>query len=153
LKSDTDLMKSHFAAQLKQCLESKYRGRLPSISTIARDFSLQASHLQHVSGETVRNWLRAKSIPQYPRAQSLADWLGPELLMPFNNWSISHGESEKIRKKKTQILPSNATAFSPEEVMRLVLMIQKLSSNDFDMINKLAQRLVVEFSTEKTPQS
>ena len=91
--TDIESMKHQFASQLKKCLELHYGGRLRSISTIARDFSLKANHLPHVSGETVRKWLRAETIPQYPRVQSLADWLGPELLLPFENWHLNNRQS------------------------------------------------------------
>jgi hypothetical protein len=68
MTSDIKSMKQQFALQLKKCLELQYGGCVPSISTVARDFSLKANHLSHVSGETVRKWLRAETIPQYPHS-------------------------------------------------------------------------------------
>ena len=124
-------MKQQFAAQLKKCLEIHYGGRLPSISTIARDFSLKANHLPHVSGETVRKWLRAETIPQYPRVQSLADWLGPELLLPFENWHPSNGSHHN----------GDEGIITPDEAMRFMLMIQKLSRDDFNLLIRLADKL------------
>jgi hypothetical protein len=136
MSPDQQTMKHQFAAQLKKCLELHYDGRLPSISTIARDFSLKANHLPHVSGETVRKWLRAETIPQYPRVQSLADWLGPELLEPFENWQPRNGHAHK------QPLPqSGSMTISPNEAMSYMLMIQKLERDDFTLIFKLAEKL------------
>lgn len=135
---DIEPMKQQFAAQLKKCLEIHYGGRLPSISTIARDFSLKANHLPHVSGETVRKWLRAETIPQYPRVQSLADWLGPELLLPFENWHPSNGNHH-----------ADEAAITPDEAMRLVMTIQKLTRDDFNLLFKLADKLQTKKNVEE----
>ncbi len=135
---DIEPMKQQFAAQLKKCLESHYGGRLPSISTIARDFSLKANHLPHVSGETVRKWLRAETIPQYPRVQSLADWLGPELLLPFENWHPKNGNNHH----------GDEEIITPDEAMRFMLMIQKLPRDDFNLLIRLAEK----FHKKKNPE-
>lgn len=131
MSPDIKEMKTRFAAQLKKCLENRYGGRIPSISTIARDFSLQANHLPHVSGETVRKWLRAETIPQYPRVQSLADWLGPELLIPFENWT----------QRNHHTTAHNGSGISDDEVMRFTLAIQKLAREEFDLLVQLADKL------------
>ena len=146
MSPDLTAMKHQFSAHLKKCLETHYNGRIPSISTIARDFSLKANHLPHVSGETVRKWLRAETIPQYPRVQSLADWLGPELLLPFTNWqprsSHAHinraedGTANKAHSPQTHSMP-----LTPDEAMNFMLMIQKLTREDFYLILKLVEKL------------
>lgn len=147
MSSDIESMKHQFAAQLKKCLETHYGGRLPSISTIARDFSLKANHLSHVSGETVRKWLRAETIPQYPRVQSLADWLGPELLLPFENWQPTNGQSHN-----GQLTHGEDPTITPDEAMRFMLMIQKLARDEFNLIIKLAEKLQAKRNAEETSQ-
>jgi hypothetical protein len=141
MSSDLESMKYQFAAQLKKCLELHYCGRIPSISTIARDFSLKANHLPHVSGETVRKWLRAETIPQYPRVQSLADWLGPELLFPFENWRPNNEQSHNGHNHNGQKTRSDEIVITPDEAMHFMLMIQKLHRDDFALIHTLATKL------------
>jgi len=141
MSSDLESMKHQFAAQLKKCLELYYCGHIPSISTIARDFSLKANHLPHVSGETVRKWLRAETIPQYPRVQSLADWLGPELLFPFENWRPNNGQSQNRHNHNGQKPHGNEIVITSDEAMHFMLMIQKLTRDDFTLILKLATKL------------
>ena len=131
---DIDEMKQQFATQLKKCLEANYGGRVPSLSTIARDFSLKANHLPHVSGETVRKWLRAETIPQYPRVQALADWLGPELLLPFENWHPRNGQNSSTST-------SENVGITPDEAMQFMAMVQKLARDEFNLIMKLAEKL------------
>jgi hypothetical protein len=151
MSQDHKAMKHQFSAQLKKCLEIQYNGRIPSISTIARDFSLKANHLPHVSGETVRKWLRAETLPQYPRMQSLADWLGPELLEPFENWQSRNNHSRYTRARdshtqnrtadRDQLHKSQGMPLTPDEVMHFMLMIQKISREDFNLIFKLVEEL------------
>ena len=77
-------MRHQFSRQLVLLLERAYGGgRLPSLSVLARDISLRAPHLPHVSTEAVRKWIRGSAIPQSPRMQGLVDWLGDELLEPL----------------------------------------------------------------------
>ena len=78
-------IKSEFADQFTRCLKAFYQGRLPSFAKIARDFSLRAPHLPHVSAETVRHWVRGTSLPHVSRMQVLVDWLGPEVASSFDN--------------------------------------------------------------------
>jgi len=147
MSSDIDSMKYQFAVQLKKCLELHYGGRIPSIATIARDFSLKANHLPHVSGEKVRKWLRAETIPQYPRVQSLADWLGPELLLPFENWHPNHGHSHN-----GQSTHGKNVSITPDEAMQFMSMIQKLARDDFNLILTLAEKLQTKRSSEVSSQ-
>ena len=76
-------MKHQFSRQLVLLLERAYGGRIPSLSALARDISLRAPHLPHVSSEAVRTWIRGSAIPQSPRMQGLVDWLGDDLLEPL----------------------------------------------------------------------
>jgi len=131
---DIDEMKRQFAGQLKKCLEVHYGGRIPSLSTIARDFSLKANHLPHVSGETVRKWLRAETIPQYPRVQSLADWLGPELLLPFKNWQLNNRINISTNSSEIKTI-------TPEEATELMEIVQNLARDEFNLIMMIAQKL------------
>ena len=69
-------IEQRFARTLTKALKTYYRGRLPSFSVIARDFALRSPHLKHLSGETVRNWVRGTSLPHFSRMQVLEEWLG-----------------------------------------------------------------------------
>lgn len=79
-----DQIKLEFADQFTKCLRAYYKDRLPSFAKIARDFSLRAPHLPHVSAETVRHWARGASLPHVSRMQVLVDWLGPEVASSFD---------------------------------------------------------------------
>lgn len=70
--------KQDFARSLRYALSKYYQGMLPSYNTIAKDFTFRAADLSPVSGETIRNWLMAKSMPHVSRMQVLLTWLGPE---------------------------------------------------------------------------
>ena len=78
-----DCVKRSFANGLIDSLKRFYGGRIPAMATIARDFSFQSPHLPHVSGETVRKWIRGDTLPHVSRMQVLIDWLGPQLADPF----------------------------------------------------------------------
>ena len=131
MANDMIEMKRQFSSHLKKCLENRYGGRMPSFSTIARDLSLNATHLPHVSAETVRKWIRGDTIPHYPRMQSLADWLGSELIEPFEHWhasNITNGQSHESR-------------VTPEEAMRFVVLAQNLGREEFNLVMRLAEKL------------
>lgn len=78
-----DQVKEAFSIELAESLRQAYGGRIPSIATIARDFSLKSPHLPHISNETIRKWLRGESLPHISRMQVLIDWLGPCIAIPF----------------------------------------------------------------------
>ena len=78
-----DRVKQAFSMELIESLKRAYGGRLPAIAAIARDFSLKAPHLSHVSTETIRKWIRGESLPHISRMQVLIDWLGPQMANPF----------------------------------------------------------------------
>lgn len=83
MSADSSGMKHQFSRQLVLLMERAYGGRIPSLSVLARDLSLRAPHLPHVSTEAVRKWLRGNAIPQSPRMKVLVDWLGDDLLDPL----------------------------------------------------------------------
>ena len=78
-------VKTAFADRLNTCLKRAYGGVVPSIAVIARDFAFKAPHLPHVSGETIRKWMRGDCLPHVSRMQVLIEWLGPEIAEPFEN--------------------------------------------------------------------
>lgn len=80
-------LKVEFSEQFVKSLKDFYGGRIPSFATVARDFSLRAPHLPHVSAETVRQWARGAVVPHVSRMQVLVDWLGPELAASFDRHS------------------------------------------------------------------
>ncbi len=141
MSPDIKEMKHRFSAELKKCLQARYGGRIPPMSKIARDFSLHASHLPHVSVETVRKWIRGETIPQYPRAQSLSDWLGPELLMPFENWP----------QRNLQDLTKDKSHISHAEASRCIIMMQKLARDEFNLVIKLTEILHNKQKFKTTP--
>lgn len=78
-----DQVKQAFSTELVESLKKSYGGKMPSSAAIARDFSLKAPHLPHISTETVRKWIRGETLPHVSRMNALIDWLGPQLAMPF----------------------------------------------------------------------
>lgn len=93
---DTLSLKKTFARELLISLQREYGGRLPSIATVARDFSLRAPHLRHISGEAIRKWLSGTSVPHMSRMSVLVEWLGPELREVFERKPVS-GKTSKHR--------------------------------------------------------
>lgn len=82
--AEVDRVKQEFSTELVECLKRVYGGRMPSIATVARDFSLKSPHLAHISNETIRKWIRGDSLPHVSRMQVLIDWLGPKIGEPFD---------------------------------------------------------------------
>lgn len=80
-------LKVEFSEQFVKSLKDFYGGRIPSFATVARDFSLRAPHLPHVSAETVRQWARGAAVPHVSRMQVLVDWLGPGVAASFDRHS------------------------------------------------------------------
>ena len=81
--AEVDRVKQEFSTELVECLKGAYGGRMPSIATVARDFSLKSPHLAHISNETVRKWIRGDCLPHISRMQVLIDWFGPRIATPF----------------------------------------------------------------------
>lgn len=129
-------MKKRFADRLQMLLKQRYGGMLPSLSVLARDISLWAPHLPHVSGEAVRKWLRGDAIPQSPRMQSLADWLGDELLEPFEQTQQNDRGSLRVQR------PNHGGL-----TLSLAAQIEALSPTDYKLIVKLVRSLAEKTST------
>lgn len=64
-----------FAAQLRDRLRQRFRGKLPSAAIVAREFNLRAGAVLPISQESTRRWIRGTSIPDAPRLAVLAAWL------------------------------------------------------------------------------
>lgn len=80
-------LKLEFSEQFVKSLRGFYGGRIPSFASIARDFSLRAPHLPHVSAETIRQWARGAAVPHVSRMQVLVDWLGSDVAASFDRHS------------------------------------------------------------------
>lgn len=90
-----DQVKQAFSIELADSLKCAYGGRLPSLATIARDFSLKSPHLPHISTETIRKWIRGEALPHVSRMQVLIEWLGPQIADPFDKTilAVRHGRN------------------------------------------------------------
>lgn len=143
MPEDQSLMRDRFAVQLRSLLSRAYDGRVPSLSSVARDLSLRAPHLPHVSTEAVRKWLNGKAIPQSPRMQTLVEWLGEELLEPFE-------QSDVRTMNKAPYFASGYGGYGGFAVSRhqLLDLIGALSEADQKLIYKLVQALSKKSSPE-----
>lgn len=68
-------IRAAFAAQLRERLRHRFRGKLPSAAIVAREFNLRAKGVLPISQESTRRWIRGYSIPDAPRLAVLAAWL------------------------------------------------------------------------------
>lgn len=141
---DTESVKTRFAKQLRLSLCMVYGGSLPSLSTIARDLSLRFPHLPHVSTETVRKWLHGSALPQSPRMQALATWLGDDILEVLRAEQVTGGRTTTGR----QLGYHEVDSFSHEAEVKSLL--ASLSPSDLEIMLKLARSLV---KKEKTVES
>ena len=176
-----DNLKQRFAKQLAESLRKAYGGRMPSLSTIARDVSLRYPHLPHVSTEAVRKWLRGKAIPQSPRMQALANWLGKDLLLVLedanspvyignqsNNRSATEStahsymagnsvhQSSRLSNGRNnspiQASPGDRTALSAA----IIELLLYLEASDLEIVHLLAQSLATKSrlsERQSTPHS
>ncbi len=130
---DSSDMKHQFSRQLVLLLERAYGGRVPSLSVLARDLSLRAPHLPHVSTEAVRKWLRGNAIPQSPRMQVLVEWLGDDLLEPLTQTNhYPHGQSP----------PTQANRQNDSLVLGTAMkLLESLDKSDQKLVLKLLQSL------------
>ena len=136
MRDRLDDIKIRFARQLELSLRKAYGGKLPSLSSLARDFSLRSPHLPHVSTETVRKWLRGSAIPQSPRMQALATWLGEDLLLILNQ----HSESSFVSVASHQP-PHDLPAPTTSGNLTIQQLFDSLSPADLDLVIRLAQSL------------
>jgi len=133
-----DESKQRFSKSFEQCLRRAYGGKLPSLSTIARDLSLRCPHLAHVSSETVRKWLRGKAIPHSLRMQALANWLGNDLLLALDTIRRSPASSANAYVAPETKLIEAQQEVQNSEILRL---LNGLDSDNFALVMKLAQSL------------
>ena len=139
-------IKSDFADQFSRCLKAFYRGRLPSFAKIARDFSLRAPHLPHVSAETVRHWVRGTSLPHVSRMQVLVDWLGPEVAASFDSHAralLSGSPVEQSNKLITPLTELNQQSLaSVITSAKLLAVLESLNDQERQAVFEIAQLLV-----------
>lgn len=64
-----------FSKQMRDSLRKKY-GRLPSAAFVSIHFNRQTEGLSQVSAETVRRWIRGKSLPNQYHFEVMTAWLG-----------------------------------------------------------------------------
>lgn len=153
-------IKSDFADQFTRCLKAFYQGRLPSFAKIARDFSLRAPHLPHVSAETVRHWVRGSSLPHVSRMQVLVDWLGPEVAASFDNHAraLLSGKPSIQSNQLFTTLPSltiNNEQQASEETTpaELLTVLNRLTEQERQAIMEIAQLLLIKHLNRKQPNS
>lgn len=120
-----------FAEALSKSLRKHYGGRIPSFSTIARDFALHSpAGLAPISVETPRKWVRGESLPSLERLQTLAQWLGSEILEPLNGEFL-------IKSDKTNS-GSHPTA---DQIAHIAELLEQLTSDELDSVEQLLSHL------------
>lgn len=144
-------IKSDFADQFTRCLKAFYKGPLPSFAKIARDFSLRAPHLPHVSAETVRHWVRGTSLPHVSRMQVLVDWLGPEVAASFDNHAkalLSGRPAPNSNQLFNRLSEANQQSDSPESTQtELLAVLNRLNDQERQAVYEIAQLLVARHDT------
>lgn len=71
-------MKERFSYLLRENLKTRY-GKIPSAEIVARNFNIRAYGTTPVTQESVRRWLRGKSLPKPEHLIVLVRWLGLNL--------------------------------------------------------------------------
>lgn len=139
-------IKSDFADQFSRCLKAFYKGRLPSFAKIARDFSLRAPHLPHVSAETVRHWVRGTSLPHVSRMQVLVDWLGPEVAASFDSHARALLSGRPVAQSNQLITPltelNQQSLASVITSAKLLAVLESLNDQERQAVFEIAQLLV-----------
>ncbi len=121
-----------FTETLAACLARHYGGKIPSFATIARDFALHSPPgLPPISVETPRKWMRGQSLPSLERLQTLAHWLGPEILE-----SLSGDFLYTLNSK------SNDGSGSDAAITDVSNLLEQLSAEELASIKELLQHLV-----------
>lgn len=153
-------IKSDFADQFTRCLKAFYQGRLPSFAKIARDFSLRAPHLPHVSAETVRHWVRGSSLPHVSRMQVLVDWLGPEVAASFDNHAraLLSGkpgiQSNQLFNTVPPLRINNEQQASDETTpAELLTVLKRLNDQERQAVMEIAQLLLDKHLHQRQPNS
>ncbi|MCD8515965.1 MAG: hypothetical protein LRY61_01595 [Burkholderiaceae bacterium] len=136
-------LKQRFAQQLEMSLRQAYGGTLPSLSTIARDLSLRFPYLPHVSTETVRKWLRGVAIPQSPRMQALANWLGDDITQVLNTKPQAMGTMGgwSMRQPSHSGDMSDVTIANKNNHASILNLLDSLSATDYELVVRLAESL------------
>lgn len=140
------VVKTAFASRLTDCLRRAYKGQLPSIAVIARDFSLKSPHLPHVSGETIRKWLRGESLPHVSRMHVLIEWLGPEIASPFEHYG-------RAMAPQSNQVPPITNDHTPDNVGELLRIAQILTEKEYQSVLSIARLLADKHTHEQTPES
>ena len=121
-----------FADALVDSLRKHYGGRIPSFSTIARDFALHSPlGLAPISVETPRKWIRGESLPSLERLQTLAHWLGPEILESLNQKFI--GDASVRLNSKTS---------SKSDIESVTELLEQLTHEELESVAQLLHHLV-----------
>lgn len=120
-----------FAAVLTASLREHYSGRLPSFATIARDFALHSPEgLAPISAETPRKWIRGESLPSLERLQTLALWLGPEILESLN---------KNLGKASFR---ANSQTSSTSDIEGVTELLEQLTPEELNSVAQLLHHLV-----------
>ena len=123
-----------FSGTLAACLKRHYGGRIPSFATIARDFALHSPEgLAPISVETPRKWLRGDSLPSLERLQTLANWLGSEILEPLNG---------NFLKQSTHPHNGDTSKASTTELAEIDQLLHQLTHEELASIRQVLQHLV-----------
>ena len=123
-------LNKYFSNELRNKFIQHY-GKVPSCSTIARDFSLLAEDVDPVSLETVRKWLRGDSLPHPKRLRILQAWIGVDL----NSSPHENAELENT-SKQSQPLSMHALAMA-SQIENLPPHKKKLLNDFLDLIRKI----------------
>lgn len=126
---DANSLKKSFSKELLTSLQREYGGRVPSIATVARDFSLRAPHLKHISGEAIRKWLSGSSVPHMSRMSVLVEWLGPELREVFErktNCARLYNNSTEVATPLQRELIETALRLSTQDTMAALTLLRDL---------------------------
>lgn len=125
-------IKTNFSRDLTAALKRAYGGRLPSLSTVARDLALRSPHLPHVSTETVRKWIRGAAIPQSPRMQALSQWLGEDITKSLQQ--ASNGAVCKVEP--------HLTGYDIANKEMAITLFEQLNTDDQILIINIIQSLL-----------
>lgn len=121
-----------FADALVESLRKHYGGRIPSFSTIARDFALHSpAGLAPISAETPRKWIRGESLPSLERLQTLALWLGPEILESLNKKFLGKASFR-----------ANSQTSSTSDIEGVTELLEQLTPEELASVAQLLHHLV-----------
>lgn len=132
IKQVISMQHKGFSDALAKSLRKFYGGEIPSFSTIARDFALHSpAGLAPISVETPRKWIRGESLPSLERLQTLAHWLGPEILESLNG--------EFLGNKKEHGYGKLTPASGVEDATEL---LKQLTAEELGSVAQLLRHLV-----------